>query len=191
MEGGFYYRNPHTRGGVFRGPVLEDGTPTIKVADLSGDMSGNCPVIRIINNVPDATALAAVSQNPNCYSLIEKFPGGFTPQFGGYIKDASIAGGVRGEHNSGWFYDLSASVGRSNAQFYIYNTINPQLLSQRNDIPVHYDAGPIRKPIGFLTWICPAPLTGQVFTNRSTWPLAWSIGTRPSKLKRASQPLVH
>ena len=141
VEGGFYYRNPHTRGGVFRGPVLEDGTPTVKVADLSGDMSGNCPVIRIINNVPDATALAAVSQNPNCYSLIEKFPGGFTPQFGGYIKDASIAGGVRGEHNSGWFYDLSASVGRSNAQFYIYNTINPQLLSQRNDIPVYYAAG--------------------------------------------------
>ncbi|MDE0193693.1 MAG: TonB-dependent receptor plug domain-containing protein, partial [Gammaproteobacteria bacterium] len=34
VEGGFYFRNPHTRGGVFRGPVV-DGSPTVKVADLT------------------------------------------------------------------------------------------------------------------------------------------------------------
>ena len=141
VEGGFFYRNPHTRGGVFRGPVLEDGTPTVKVADLTGDMSGNCPVVRIMNNRPDSAALEAIRSNPDCYSLIEKFPGGFTPQFGGYVRDASLAGGLRGELPAGWFYDLSASVGRSNAEFYIYNTINPQLLSMGNDIPIHYDAG--------------------------------------------------
>ena len=61
VEGGFYFRNPHTRGGVFRGPVLEDGTPTVKVADLTGDMSGNCPVVRIVNNRPDADALAQIA----------------------------------------------------------------------------------------------------------------------------------
>ena len=141
VEGGFFYRNPHTRGGVFRGPVLEDGTPTVKVADLTDDLSGNCPVVRIIDNRPDSAALAAVRSDPNCYSLIEKFPGGFTPQFGGYVHDFSLAGGVRGELASGWFYDLSASTGRSNAQFYIYNTINPQLLSMGNDIPTYYEAG--------------------------------------------------
>ena len=141
VEGGFFYRNPHTRGGVFRGPTLADGTPTVKVADLSGDMSGNCPVVRIVNNVPDHAALAAVRNAPNCYSLIEKFPGGFTPQFGGYVHDISVAGGVRGEFGADWRYDISATAGRSNAQFYIYNTINPQLLSLRNDVPVHYEAG--------------------------------------------------
>lgn len=140
VEGGFYYRNPHTRGGVFRGPEV-DGMPTVKVADLTGDMSGNCPVVRIVNNQPDSAALAAIRNDPNCYSLIEKFPGGFTPQFGGFVADLSLAGGLRGNHDSGWYYDLSASVGRSNAQFYIYNTINPQLLWQRNDIPVYYHAG--------------------------------------------------
>ena len=36
---------------------------------------------------------------------------------------------------------MSATAGRSNAQFYIYNTINPQLLGARNDIPVYYNAG--------------------------------------------------
>ena len=141
VEGGFFYRNPHTRGGVFRGPVLEDGTRTIKVADLTGDMSGNCPVVRIQNNRPDSAALEAIRSNPNCYSLIEKFPGGFTPQFGGYVRDASLSGGLRGELPAGWFYDLSASAGRSNAEFYIYNTINPQLLSMGNDIPTYYEAG--------------------------------------------------
>ena len=140
VEGGFYYRNPHTRGGVFRGPMV-DGLPTVKVADLSGNGTGNCPTVYIRDNVPDSAALAAIANDPNCYSLIEKFPGGFTPQFGGYVHDISVAGGVRGELGNGWRYDASAVAGRSNAQFYIYNTINPQLLGMRNDIPVYYEAG--------------------------------------------------
>ncbi len=140
VEGGFFFRNPHTRGGVFRGPVLEDGTPTVKVADLSGNGTGNCPVVRIVNNVPDSAALAAIAGDPNCYSLIEKFPGGFTPQFGGYIHDLGMAGGVRGDLGD-WYFDVSITAGRGNAQFYIFNTINPQLLAQRNEIPVYYNAG--------------------------------------------------
>ena len=141
VEGGFYFRNPHTRNGVFRGPVLPDGTATVKVADLSGDLSGNCPVVRIIDNVADPAALSAISADPNCYSLIERYPGGFTPQFGGYVDDLSLAGGVRGELDSGWFYDLSAVAGNNVADYYIYDTINPQLLARRNEIPTWYDAG--------------------------------------------------
>ena len=235
VEGGFYYRNPHTRGGVFRGSVLdangrevkkavgdrpsqgdldegkplvyEDGsrvterdgirvtfddvwpshvldandnkvflaigsspgqgdldkgkplvyddesdygapvtdtagvTRTVKVADLTGDGSGNCPIVRVVDYEADSAALASIRNDPNCYSLIEKFPGGFTPQFGGYIDDLSFAAGLRGELDSGWFYDVSATAGRSAASFYIYNTINPQLLAQRNDIPIYYQAG--------------------------------------------------
>ena len=141
VEGGFYYRNPHTRGGVFRGPEV-DGLPTVKVADLTPDGTGNCPVVYIRNNVPDAGALSSISNDPNCYTLYEKFPGGFTPQFGGYISDYALAGGVRGDlGDSGWYYDLSATAGRSWANFYIYNTINPQLLWQRNEIDTYYDAG--------------------------------------------------
>ena len=141
VEGGFYFRNPHTRNGVFRGPVLEDGTATVKVADLSGDGTGNCPAVRINNNVADPAALMAIQGNPDCYTLYEKFPGGFTPQFGGKMHDSSIAGGFRGTLASGWYYDVSSVAGRSNAKFYIYNTINPQLLGQRNEIPVYYDTG--------------------------------------------------
>ena len=178
VEGGFYYRNPHTRGGVFAGPkvdtngramfqdendtwrygdwkstgpdedlpvvpqhLVDSRLSSVRVADLSGDGTGNCPAVPIRGNVPDADALAAISTDPNCYTLYEKFPGGFTPQFGGFISDYALAGGVRGELDSGWYYDLSATAGRSWASFYIYNTINPQLFGQRNDIDTHYDAG--------------------------------------------------
>ena len=140
VVGGFYYRNPHTRNGVFRGDVV-DGFNTVKVADLTGDMSGNCPVVRIVDHVADPDALAAIRNDPNCYSLIEKFPGGFTPNFGGQIADLSLVGGVRGTMDNGWYFDVSASIGRSYALFYIFNTINPQLLSLRNDIPTHYESG--------------------------------------------------
>ena len=162
VEGGFYFRNPHTRGGVFRGPVV-DGFPTVKVADLTSDGSGNCPVVRIENNVPDSAALAAIAADPNCYSLIEAFPGGFTPQFGGYVHDLSIAGGIRGTMDSGWFYDLSATAGRSNAQFYIYNTINPQLLWQRNEIDTYYDAGAYTETDRVLNFDLSKPFDVQTF----------------------------
>ena len=162
VEGGFYFRNPHTRGGVFRGPVV-DGTPTVKVADLTADGSGNCPVVRIVNNVPDSAALAAIRSDPNCYSLIERFPGGFTPQFGGFVHDLSIAGGIRGTLDTGWFYDLSATAGRSNAQFYIYNTINPQLLWQRNEIDTHYEAGAYTETDRVLNFDLSKPLDTDSF----------------------------
>ena len=143
VEGGFYYRNPHTRDGVFNGPTTDDGFDTVKVADLTSDGTGDCGPVRIIDNVPDSAALADIAGDPNCYTLYEKFPGGFTPQFGGNIVDLSLAGGVRGylPFALDWAYDISATVGRSAATFYLYNTINPQLLAQRNDIPTYYDTG--------------------------------------------------
>ena len=140
IKGGFYYRNPNTRNGVFNGPVV-DGSPTILVADLTGDMSGNAPVVRVIDNVPDPVALAAVAADPNLFAFNERFPGGFTPQFGGVMTDVSLAFGIRGELDNDWLYDLSAVFGRSNAEFFIKNTINPQLATQKTNIPTEYEPG--------------------------------------------------
>ncbi len=156
VEGGFYYRNPHTRGGVFAGPTVDPATGftadqggnasvgSVKVADLSGSWtpgSTTCPGgVPIIDNVPHAGIMAMVQGSANCYTLYERFPGGFTPQFGGYIDDYALAGGLRGELGD-WYFDISAVAGRSNAEFYIYNTINPQLLGQRNEIDTYYEAG--------------------------------------------------
>ena len=137
VEGGFFFRNPLTRGGIFDGPG-----DTILVADLSPDgMSGNCPVVNIMDNVADPAALAAVAANPNCFAFNERFPGGFTPFFGGDLTDTSLALGMRGELGTDWSYDVSAVVGRSNVQFFMRNTINPQLASRGVDIPTEYRPG--------------------------------------------------
>lgn len=174
VVGGFYFRNPHTRNGVFRGPEV-DGVPTVKVADLTGDMSGNCPVVPIVNNVPDADVLAGLRTNPNCYSLIEKFPGGFTPNFGGQVADVSIAGGVRGYLENEWYYDFSATIGRSYALFYIFNTINPQLLTLRNDIPTHYESGAYTETDRVFNFGMSKPMTLE---NGTPMNVAWGLEYR-------------
>jgi iron complex outermembrane recepter protein len=52
-------------------------------------------------------------------------PGGYTPQFGGKLTDASIVGGIRGELANGLAYDFSGSYGRNKVEFFLNNTWNP------------------------------------------------------------------
>ena len=145
VEGGFYFRNPHTRSGVFRGDALEDGTPTVKVIDLSNDgRSGGCRDIPIRGNVPQ---FGEVANGADCFSFIERFPGGFTPRFGGYVQDWSIAFGLTGDLESeysllnGWYYDVSAYFGENSVDYFMLNTINPQLADMRTAIPTEYRPG--------------------------------------------------
>ncbi len=125
VEGGFYFRNPNTRSGVFSG----DGGETLLVGDLlqaNGLGSANCPVVEIRDNIPDPVALGQVFADPNCFSFQEMFPGGFTPQFGSYVSDASLVAGLRG--NSGRLsWDASGALGNSSLDFYMYNTVNASL----------------------------------------------------------------
>ena len=184
VEGGFYFRNPHTRSGVFDGPireytnnqvgeVIDEGylrrrgigrslgdyiarrlyvgtaVDTVKVADLSpGGIHDDdvCPAIRIMNNVANAADIAAVDANPNCFSFISAFPGGFVPRFGGTLTDYAMAFGVRGDLINGWEFDASAAFGVNDIDFHMRHTINPQLLAklphgQRKDIPINYFPG--------------------------------------------------
>ncbi len=120
-EGGFFFRNPDTRGGVFV-PAGGDGTQRL-VGDTTGDMSGNCPTVA----VGDKSALAAVMANPNCFVYNEIFPGGFTPSFGARLVDFSTVVGLRRYFESGFNYDISASYGYSDSSFFISNTVNASL----------------------------------------------------------------
>ena len=61
------------------------------------------------------------------YSPLEKYPGGFTPQFMGDVTDFSLIGGLRGELENGLTYDFSARTGESEIQYTLFNTINPSL----------------------------------------------------------------
>lgn len=140
VTGGFYFRNPNTRAGVY-GYTDDNGTPTDDTDDfpalLIGDMldaqdgvldgSAGCPTVAINNDVPDPTALAEVFANDNCFSFQEMLPGGFTPNFGGDVSDQSLRAGVRGEFDGGMTYDFSAGVGRNEVDFFINNTVNASL----------------------------------------------------------------
>ena len=140
VDGGFFFRNPNTRGGVFSG----DRGATLLIGDVLDardgvlDGSANCPVVNIVNNVPDPVALRQVFDDPNCFSFQEMFPGGFTPQFGGNVFDASVVGGLRGRTDSGVSWDASTSFGKNQVDFFIYNTVNAALGPQT---PTNFDPG--------------------------------------------------
>ena len=208
VEGGFYFRNPHTRGGVFKGdPVTVGGREyeTVKVADLSPDgMSGNCPPIRIVDNLADAEAIAAVEEDPNCFSFISAFPGGFTPRFGGTVTDFSAAVGVRGSMAENWFFDVSAVFGSNDLDFFMRHTVNPQLLvklphGQRREIPTDYQPGSytetdytfnldLSRPIYLDFFFSPLNLAfgleyrGEEFKVESGEENSWFIDDRPGGL---------
>ena len=149
VTGGFYYRNPTNRGGVYSG----DEGATLLVGDLTpgpvgqdnsafpilaaGDGVG-CPVVPINNLVPDAAAFAAVQADPNCFNFQELITGGFTPNFGGDVSDASILLGLRGELENGLGWKVSAYWGNNEADFFINNTVNASLGPQT---PRDFDPG--------------------------------------------------
>ena len=143
VTGGFFFRNPNTRGGVFS----LDGGQSLLVGDrrwaetgVAG--AGGCPSVPIVDNVPDAAALAAVEADPNCFTLYSRFPGGFTPSFGGEAQDMSLVAGVRGFTEGGFNWDLSASFGAHETDLFIENTVNASL---GYDTPTAFDLGSNRQ----------------------------------------------
>ncbi|WP_375206947.1 TonB-dependent receptor plug domain-containing protein [Hyphococcus sp.] len=66
-------------------------------------------------------------EDGSIYTPLSIFPGGFTPQFHGDVKDYSAVGGFRGDLGGGFNYDLSGRVGSSKISYFIENTINPSL----------------------------------------------------------------
>ena len=166
-EGGFYFRNPHTRSGVFKGPVLDldgDGTPetaSLLVGDLDGVGQGSeCAPVPIIDNKPDQEAWLQVRDDPNCFSFLKMFPGGFTPRFGGFTTDESILLGLKGfaAETLGW--SLSASYGRHHADYFIFNTVNA---SMGPDTPTLFNPGDYIQTDVNLNFDITYPVSDQLF----------------------------
>jgi iron complex outermembrane receptor protein len=139
VDGGFYFRNPNTRSAVFSG---DDGE-TLLIGDMTLAETGTpaatpCPVVDIVNDVPNETALAEVFARDDCFSFQEIFPGGFTPRFGGDVSDISMTAGVRGEFDNGLRWDFSVGAGRNEVDFFIRNTVNASLGPAT---PVSFDPG--------------------------------------------------
>lgn len=142
VTGGFYYRNPHNRGNVYS----IDGGETLLVGDVAQATEGaerTCAVVPAnVPNVLDTDEYKAMVADPNCFSMNQIFPGGYTPQFGGNITDTSLTVGTRGDVSTGflkdWYFDLSASVGRNESKFFLKNTLNPSL---GLETPTDFDTG--------------------------------------------------
>jgi len=137
IDGGFYFRNPTNRGGVYG-----DGT-NLLIGDMDGIGVGtDCPVVALTGNIPDATAMAAVAADDNCFSFQETIPGGFTPRFGGTVTDQAFLFGFKGELANGLGWDVSSYYGKHEADFFINNTVNASMGAAT---PRDFDPGSYRQ----------------------------------------------
>ena len=125
--GGYYYRNPQNRGGVFT-----DGNGDLLVGAMDGNAAA-CPNIPITsdNVLTQQDYIDNVANNDNCWAFNELMPGGYTPLFTGVINDASLTMGTKGEIKGGFldeaYYDISGSVGRNKSTYTLVNTVNPSM----------------------------------------------------------------
>ncbi|QCO67568.2 TonB-dependent receptor [Luteimonas yindakuii] len=120
--GGFYYRDPTSRAGVY----TNDGGETLLIGSLDG---GACPTVALRdadgNLIPYATVGAQVAALPdNCFTFLESLPGGFTPNFGGEMEDRAVTAGAKGMWAGSWSWDFSLSWGRNDVDFFLLNTVN-------------------------------------------------------------------
>ena len=141
-DGGFYYRNPDGREGVYT-----RGAHRL-VGDLTGDGTGRCPTALdphgdyYRNGTFQADAFR--QDFPDCFVMNRFFPGGFTPRFGGYTRDYSAVAGARGQSSSGLAWDVSAASGTSDIDFFIRNTVNAAL-GPANPADFDFDPGAYRQ----------------------------------------------
>lgn len=144
VTGGFFYRNPNARPGVFtdsfsggqRAIIDLDRTNNSDLAGngiLDDNLVSNCPYLESPGGTPSDPAAvaadrAALNSLPaDCWVANFLFPGGYTPAFGGDVEDISAVVGLAGVLDSGLTYDFSVGLGRNEAQFRIDNTWNPSL----------------------------------------------------------------
>ena len=114
----FNYRLPVSQPGL----VVNDGTgtPATRNAGRNGSFApifltacptGNatCPTGGFVNTASVAFPL----NNGTTFSFTSVYPGGFTPRFIGKVDQSYGTAGFKGEADSGFTYDLSATFGRN------------------------------------------------------------------------------
>ncbi len=190
--GGFYFRNPfgsNARTGVFSPGGADQGNFLLvgdrEWARTGVSRAGGCPAIPVIDYAPDPAALAAVEADPNCFTLYNRFPGGFTPQFGGDLTDSSIVAGLRGYLDSGMTWDISVNVGNSEVDQFIYNTVNASLgydtptsfrpgIYEQTDTNVNFDITyPVRDNVSLAAGV---EWRNEEFRIGAGDPASWEIG---------------
>lgn len=166
VDGGFYFRNPTNRGGVYAqtntngtdkvaGKEYTDAEVKALEADdfnelLVGSINGEDCSAFVVNSDRKtdatkealATAIAGLKANDNCFNFNETIPGGFTPRFGGTVTDQVFLFGLRGQMANGLGWDVSSYYGKHEADFFINNTVNA---SMGANSPRDFDPGLYRQ----------------------------------------------
>ncbi len=184
VTGGFSFRNPNTRGGVFSG----DGGETLLIGDVlraNETGSANCPTVAITDNVADPVALQQVFDDPNCFSFRERFPGGFTPNFGGEAQDMSFVGGIRGFATDGFTWDVSGSLGAHETDLFITDTVNASLgpdtptsfklgSNRQREVALHADVS--YAATDMINIAAGAEWRNEQYETRAGDPASWTVG---------------
>lgn len=125
----FNYRLPVTQAGL----VVNDGSGTAatRTAGRNGSFApifttpcpaGNatCPAGGFVNSASTAFPL----NNGATFSFSGIYPGGFTPRFIGKVDQSYGTAGFKGETDSGFTYDLSATFGRNSLDLSMTNSLS-------------------------------------------------------------------
>ena len=163
VDGGFYFRNPTNRGGVYAQTNKNGTEPTDGVTYTQAELDAfedddfnellvaasgiaDCSAYVVPSDDPTstdlATAITDLKADDNCFNFNETSPGGFTPRFGGTVTDTTFMLGLRGELDNGMTWDVGAYRGENEGDFYINNTVNASLGA---DTPRNFDPGLYRQ----------------------------------------------
>lgn len=121
----FYYRDPT----VYEGIYSNDGGQSLLIGDLGG--GSTCPSIALRDAagtlLPYGQVSGAVAALPaNCFTFLSSLPAGFTPRFGGKLRDSSVVAGAKGTAGE-WYWDVSGSWGQNDISFLLFNSINASM----------------------------------------------------------------
>ena len=129
VETPFFFRSPMNRNGVYK---------TSSNMFLAG--GDGCQATYDVPSTADNLLgfRDALIADTDCFSFVELYPEGFTPQFGATVTDYSGVVGLRGRLANGLLWDVSGSIGENNMAGFLNNTLNASL---GPDSPRDFDIG--------------------------------------------------
>lgn len=138
-----YVDNETLSGFFYRGPVLPTAADNIANAprgtlfvDGNGDGIADEASAALVSSITGAGLnpadyLTADGDSASGFVLLNpihtQFPGGYSPLFGANITDFSFVGGIRGELDENFSYDLRVRSEENEVEYVLEDSINPSL----------------------------------------------------------------
>ena len=177
-EGGFFFRSPGTssaRSSVFR---FGSSRAVVDLNESDDIVCQDLPDLPGLDSDKAAVDAFIGSHQGHCFMFNEKFPGGFTPQFGAEISDLSGTVGVRGGADDGLRWDASVSYGNSVIDYFIYNTVNA---SMGPDTPTYFRPRGYRQTEIGATIAMSLPVDVEAFATPLN--IAWGVEWRQEQFE--------